>query len=257
MLSLFFSSFGLLGLLGTAFWIWMLYECIQSGKAGQQWLWLLIFLNVLGAVLYFATQWLPAHPNFLAQFGVFNRRKLRDRLWQAEADAKNIGKPTQFVTLGNLLFDMNQPQKAAEAFQQALKQEPDNTKALWGAAQASSNLKQYAAAKTHLEKLLKVSPEFSYGEASLAYGEMLYRTEDYDTAAEHLKRHLKNWSNPEGYLMLAAIQQENLKETEAARDTLETMIIKIKGFVPFQYRKNEHFIRQAQRKLRALPKAKA
>ncbi|MEM9090912.1 MAG: tetratricopeptide repeat protein [Cyanobacteria bacterium P01_F01_bin.53] len=254
LLSLFFSSFGLLGLLGTAFWIWMLYECIQSGRAGQQWLWLLIFLNVIGAALYFVTQWLPAHPNFLGWAGLFNRRKMRDRLWQAEADAKNIGKPTQYIALGNLLFEMKQPQKATEAFQQALEQEPENTKALWGAAQAASNQEKYAEAKEHLETLLKVSPEFAYGEASMAYGEMLYRTENYDQAATHLETHLKNWTSPEGYLILATIQQNNQANPAAARKTLETMVIKIKGFVPFQYRKNEHFIRQAERKLKALPR---
>lgn len=234
----------------------MLYECLKSGRGAQQWLWILIFLNVIGAGMYFVIEWLPKHPQFLARLGGIGgltTRKMRDQLWQAEADAKNIGNATQFVTLGKLLFDMKNTEKAADAYEQALGKEPDNTKALWGAAQVASNLKKYDAAKDYLARLLKIDSEYSYGDASLAYGEMLYRTNEKEAAAEHLKAHLKNWSNPEGFLILASIQTEE-KAYEAARETLETLIIKVKGFVPFQYRKNAHFIRQAERKLKALPK---
>ncbi|MFK8183117.1 MAG: tetratricopeptide repeat protein [Phormidesmis sp.] len=256
MYSLFSTSFGLLGLLGGAFWMWMLYDCLKSGRGAQQWLWILLFLNVIGALMYFVIEWLPKHPNFLTRFGNasgFTTRKMRDQLWQAEADAKNIGNATQFVTLGNLLFDMRKTQQAAEAYGQALEKEPKNAKGLWGAAQAASNLKQYDEAKDYLARLLKTEPEYAYGEASLAYGEMLYRTDEKEAAADHLRQHLKNWSNPEGYLILASIQTEE-KNYDAARESLETLIIKVKGFVPFQYRKNAHFIRQAERKLKALPK---
>ena len=131
------------------------------------------------------------------------------------------------------------------------KAEPENTKALWGAAQSARELKDYDAAKKYLNTLLKVNPEFSYGEASLAYGEMLYALNETDAALAHLKEHVSNWSSPEAYLMLADIQEKQ-EHTTAARETLETLIIKVKGFVPFQYRKNQHFIRQAERKLRSL-----
>ncbi|MEO1591150.1 MAG: tetratricopeptide repeat protein [Cyanobacteria bacterium J06632_22] len=251
MYSLFFSSFGFLGLLGSALWIWMLYDCLKSGRGGREWIWLLIFLNVIGAVMYFVIVWLPAHPNFLGQFGIVNSRQQRDRLWQAEADAKNIGNATQFVTLGNVLFDMRKTERAYEAYQQALEKEPKNDKALWGAAQSASELSKHDDAKAYLEKLLAVKPDFGYGQASLDYGELLYQIKDYDAAAEHLQQHLKNWSNPEGYLMLAEIQSSQ-DQNDAARETLETLIIKIKGYVPFQYRKNAHFIRKAERRLKSL-----
>lgn len=256
MYPVFSGFFGLFGLVGGAFWVWMLYDCLKSGRSAQQWIWILLFLNVIGAGMYFVIEWLPRHPDFTSRFtsaSGFTTRKQRDQLWQAEADAKNIGNATQFVTLGALLFDMRKTEKAAEAYAQALEKEPKNVKALWGAAQVASNLKRYDEAKGYLSRLLEIDPEHSYGEASLAYGEMLYRMDDKVAAAAHLKTHLKSWSNPEGYLILASIQTED-KEYDAARETLETLIMKVKGFVPFQYRKNEHFIRQAERKIKALPK---
>ena len=51
--------------------------------------------------------------------------------------------------------------------------------------------------------------------------------------------------------MLAEIQASQ-DQKDAARETLETLIIKVKGYVPFQYRKNAHFIRKAERKLKML-----
>lgn len=262
MMGMFFSSFGFLSLLGGAFWIWMLYECLKGGQRSQRWIWPLLFLNVIGAAMYFVIEWLPQHPDFLGKLGIFNRRKMRVggatpkeyRLWQAEADAKNIGNATQFITLGNLLFDMRETQKAYDAYQQALEKEPKEPKALWGAFQCSNELKDYETAKAYIEMLLQVKPDYGYGEASLAYSELLYQMQNYDAAATHLQTHLKEWSNPSGYLMLADIQAKQ-SNVEAARATLETLIIKIKGFVPFQYRKNEHFIRKAERKLKGLPKA--
>ncbi|MGB0564676.1 MAG: tetratricopeptide repeat protein [Spirulinaceae cyanobacterium] len=252
MLSLLFSSFGLFGLLGTAFWIWMLYECLRTGGAGdRQWVWILIFLNIIGALLYFFIVWLPRNPQFVGKLGIQNRSKLRDQLWQAEAEVKNIGKAHQYIKLGNILYDLGEAERAAEAYQQAIEQEPKNVKALWGAACAARDRQDFAAAKDHLHQLIQIEPEFSYGEASLAYGETLAQAGDLDAAATHLQQHLKSWSNPQGYVILAEIQ-ESQKQFAAACETLETMMIKIKGFVPFQYKKNQHFIRQAERKIQVL-----
>lgn len=254
MLSLFFSSFGLVGLVGTAFWIWMLYDCLKHGGAGdRQWLWPLIVLYIVGALLYFFIVWLPRNPQFLGKLGIVNRRKLRDRLWQAEADAKNIGKAHQYINLATVLYEMKELDRAEQAYQQALDQEPKNVKALWGAACIARDRQDYPAAQAHLQQLIQVDPEFSYGQASLAYGETLYQAGELAQATSHLQQHLKSWSNPEGYLILATIQEEQQQFAQAC-DTLETMIIKIKGFVPFQYRQNQHFIKQGERKIQALKK---
>ena len=87
-------------------------------------IWPLLFLNVIGAAIYFAIEWLPQHPDFSGKLGIGGKRRMRvgaaslkeNRFWRAEADAKNIGNATQFVTLGNLLFDMRETQKAYDAY---------------------------------------------------------------------------------------------------------------------------------------------
>ena len=48
--------FGIIGLLGTIFWIWMLIDCLTSSMTtNEKLLWGLVifFLHLLGAIIYF------------------------------------------------------------------------------------------------------------------------------------------------------------------------------------------------------------
>lgn len=90
-----------------------------------------------------------------------------------------------------------------------------------------------------------------YGDGSLLYGRVLFELGDIAAAKLHLEQHLKSWTTPEAYLMLAKIQQQQ-GNAPAARELLETMIVKVKSSTPFQYRRNQGFVRQGERLLRAL-----
>ena len=252
LLSAMYSILGPLSLLGTAFWIWMLYDCLKnSSRSGFTWIWIMLFLNVIGAGLYFFAVWLPNHPNALANMPWMTRGRLRDALWQAEAEARNIGKSHQYMKLGDIHYQMRNLEAAEQAYTTALEKEPENNKARWGAACVAMDQQNLQAARQHLRTLLSEQPEFSYGDASLAYGQVMYQMEDFDEAQSHLQVHIKSWSHPEAYLILAHIQQRQ-GEVSQARETLETMIIKIKSSTQFQYRKNKRFIRQGERMLAQL-----
>ena len=61
--------FGILSLLGTAFWIWMIVECAtkepDKGNDKIVWILILIFTHLLGAILYFAIR----RPERIKQYG--------------------------------------------------------------------------------------------------------------------------------------------------------------------------------------------
>ena len=252
LLSAIYSFLGPLSLLGTAFWIWMLYDCLKNGtRSGYSWIWIMLFLNVIGAGLYFFIVWLPNHPNAFGGMPWLTRGKLRNALWQAEAEVKNIGKAHQYLKLGDIHYQMRNLEDAEQAYNTALEKEPKNVKALWGAACVAMDRQQLAAARQHLQTLLSIQPEFSYGDASLAYSQVLHQMEDVDAAQIHLQEHVQSWSHPPAYLMLAQIHQQR-GDFAQARETLETVIIKIKSSTQFQYRKNQKFIRQAERMLAQL-----
>lgn len=214
----------------------------------------MLFLNVIGAGLYFFIVWLPNHPNAMANMPWIMRGKLRDALWQAEAEAKNIGKSHQYAKLGDIHYQMRNLEAAAQAYSTAIEKEPDNVRALWGAACVGIDQSNLETAHQHLKALLAIQPEFSYGDASLAYGQVLHQMEDFEAALPHLENHVKSWSHPEVYLMLAQIYQQQGNVAQA-REALETMIIKIKSSTQFQYRKNKRFIHQGERLLSQLSQA--
>ncbi|HEY9877690.1 MAG TPA: tetratricopeptide repeat protein [Leptolyngbyaceae cyanobacterium] len=257
LLSMAYSTLGPFSLIGAAFWVWMLYDCLKNSRQGcYTWVWILLFLNVLGAALYFFICWLPGHPNAFPALRFTNRWRMKDALWQAEAEAKNIGKSHQYVKLGDIHYQMGNLEKAAIAYDQALEKEPENTKALWGAACVAMDRKDLEVARQHLQVLVRSQPEFAYGDASMAYGQVLHQLGDLDAAKAHLQTHLKLWSHPQASLLLAQIQQQQ-GEVAEARETLEVMVIKIKSSTPFQYRKNRRFVSQAEKTLSRLGKAAA
>lgn len=246
---MFTQILGPVGILTTGFWIWMIYDCVQYERDRNIWLWLLIFLNFPGAFIYFIARWLPRASFPLPSF--LNRWTRKDQLWQAEAAAMNIGKAHQFVMLGNIRCEIGDFDQAAQAYQQALEQEPSNPQALWGAASLAIRNKDFSNAKTHLQKLIQVDPEHKYGDASLAYGRVLLELGEFETAQSHLESHLRNWGTPEAYILMAKAQEQQ-GNSQHAREYLEKMIMKVRGAPPYHYRKNRHFVGQAEKMLKAL-----
>ena len=112
----------LIGLLIAGFWIWAIVDCIQNEPDRQTWIWLLILLNVIGAIAYFFLCYLQRNNPPLPRH--FNRWTYQQKLWNAEAAAENIGKDHQFVELGKILYDMGMLERSAIAYQTALKKIP-------------------------------------------------------------------------------------------------------------------------------------
>lgn len=75
--------------------------------------------------------------------------------------------------------------------------------------------------------------------------------QEFEAAKDHLEKHIKNWSHPQAYIMLAQIFTQQ-GDVETARNYLETLIIKIKGSSYFHYKRNRHFIGKAKKLLKTL-----
>ncbi|NEQ96828.1 MAG: tetratricopeptide repeat protein [Cyanothece sp. SIO2G6] len=235
--------------LGNGFWMLMIFDCLRNDPDRRTWLWILIFLPWFGAVLYFVMRRLP-YLNIPMPTQI-RRWTHRNQIWDAEAAAKNIGKAHQFVNLGNVLLDAGMSDRALNAYGQAVSQEPQNINALWGLASIAIAQKQYITAKSHLEIIMDKDPDHKFGEASLAYGQVLYELKEWDAAETHLVDDVKRWSHPEAAIMLAHIQIEQ-GNTAVAQENLETMIFKLRGTPRFYFRQKQHLLGKAQRMLRQL-----
>lgn len=233
--------------LTTAFWILMIFDCAKNETDTRLWMWILILGNFAGAAVYFFLRYLPRLRVPLPRY--FNRWTHQQELWNAEAAARNIGNDHQYVDLGNVLHKMGILDRAAEAYDRALEKNPANLQALWGAACVQVETNNYESGKQHLQAILKIDPDFKYGEASAALGHVLVSLQELDAAKAHLEQHVKRWSSPESRLIIAeiALQQNNVEE---ARNQLETMIINLRGGPQYHYRKHRHLVRKAESLLR-------
>ncbi|MGG6268806.1 tetratricopeptide repeat protein [Leptolyngbya sp. AN03gr2] len=249
MLESFIGGLGLWALIPSAFWILMILDCVKNERDRQTWLWILIFLNVPGAIVYFFACWLPRAnvpvPNYFKQW------THQQKLWNAEAAVKNIGKAYQYIELGNVQCEIGTFDKAAESYQLALEKEPNNPNALWGCAFLAVRNKQFDVAQDFLARLIRLDPDYRCGEASLLYGRSLFEIKDWNAAKPHLESDVRRWSHPESSVLLAKvlIQEGNTIE---ARNHLESMIAKVKASPIYHYRRNQTWVNQAEKLLKQL-----
>lgn len=233
------------------FWAWMFYTCFLHERDQSRILWalVLVFLHIIGAVLYFVFRWLPRALS-ITQASI-KRQKLNCELQQALANVRNIGKAYQYVQLGRVYEEIQQVDHALAAYQQALTKEPNNTDALWGSAAIELAHRNSEQALPMLQRLIEIRPDFKFGDASLAYGKALFDCGDFSLAQQHLESHLKQWSHPEAALLMAKIQTHQ-QNTPGACEVLETMITNVQGAPDFHYRKHRQHVVQGQRLLRSL-----
>ena len=235
--------------LPICFWIWMIWECIAYDSQKSTWIWVLIFFNFPGAIVYFFVRRLPKLDFPISKH--IQRRMRRDELWNAEAAAVNIGNPYQWVILGDLRRELRLLDEAKDAYLQAMEKEPDNLKALWGIVQIEYERNNFIDAKQHLSRIIKINPDYEYGSAALLHIKALLNLGEESTAEQLLEENIKIWNKPEAYLLLAKI---NLKHdrNELAKQHLEKMVANIRSSPKFHYKRHKHLERKARKILKTL-----
>lgn len=242
----------MMGLLATAFWIWMILYCIQNDSERQVWLWILLFFPGVGPLIYFFARWVPsssfAMPTFLKRWA--DAGKIR----RLEVSAQQIGNPYQFTEWGDALRDTKQWGTAAAAYQQALCKDPKNLPALWGLANCQLSLGNYAGARDPLATIIRIDPTYKFGDVSLLYGRTLHALGERDAELEHWRTHMKRWRQPEASYTLAQVLIERGENAEAAQ-LLQSMIADIEITPRALARKVFFWKGRGKRLLRSIPKS--
>lgn len=217
---------GLLGLAYGILWFWMVLHCIRTEPDRQTWLWLLIFVPVIGPLAYFTTRFLPSTdlrpPAFLRRWTRGNE------LNRLETAAIQIGNPHQFVLWGDALRDVGRFDEAASAYQRALAKEPQNLPALWGAAQAAIAQRRPAEVREFTRRIMEKDPQYKFGDVSLACGRSLVDLNETTVAIDHLERHVQRWRHPEAVYLLASLHADQ-GNSQVARDHLQALIYDVNG----------------------------
>jgi hypothetical protein len=240
-------------LLAGALWVWMLIHCARNDPERNMWLWILFIGNVPAAVIYFLVRWLPG-ARLSGGSTLLGRWSKGRQIPRLEVAARNIGNAHQFVELGEAYRETGKADRAAECFQKALQKEPASMPALWGAAQVEMQRQNFPAAKTHLEQILTKDGTYKFGDVSLAYCRTLVSLNETDTAYERLEQHLKRWTHPEAYVLIATILIDR-GQPAPARERLEATLSDLAGGPAFFARQNRGWARKARKLLARLPRA--
>jgi hypothetical protein len=236
-------------LVGQAFWLWMLIDCMKAEGPRSEWRYILFFGNIMGALAYFVVRWLPN--NQVAMPGFMRQWTYKQKLYNAKASARNIGNAYQYTILGDTYMNMGDRKSAQTAYTTALDKEQQNVNALWGLAQIAMDDKQYDVAKNYLTTLMAIDPEARFGEVSLLYGKARFELKEWAELKAHLKEDIRFWGHPESAVMLATILQQD-KESDAARDCLESMIAKVEASPMYHHRRHQPTLRKARKLLKTL-----
>ncbi len=241
-----------LPVISLLFWLWMLIDCVLHRNDPEWTTWLIVILifNFFAAIAYFIVKFLPRSRGAIAP-RFFSRFTRKQELWTAEAAARNIGKDHQYVELGNLLLEMRLLPRAEESFNTAIQKNESNLQARWGLAQVAILQKQLEPARDQLQVILAKEPDFKFGDASAAYGKVLFELKDFEAAKAHLDQHVKRWTSPESRVIAAEVAIQ-LGDLEAARSHLEAMLNGIRGGPQFHYKNNRRYVRKAERLLQGL-----
>lgn len=203
----------------------------------------MVLLHVGGAVLYAIKCWWPRvsspKAKVLLPYWLQTKPKNDAEVLQAEADARNIGKLHQFLRLGDLRYDRGELEQAESAYDQALSQDEESARALWGMANIAVGRAALEKARDWLVQLMAVDPDFQFGEGGTFYAQVLFELKDWQAAKLCLLRQCDRHSNPADELLLAQVYQQ-LGEPDRAREALEQMLLRMDGAPPYfqqQHRK--------------------
>lgn len=252
------AAFGLavsgLGLLYTAFWAWMLIDCLLREPDRFFWIWLMVIVPFPGPVIYAALRFFPQR-DFTAPKWLRSWTRGRE-LARLEAAAEQIGNPHQYIQWGQALREVGRLDQARSAYEAALKKEPNNLQALWGAALVAVDKHQPADVKHFCAQILALDPQYKFGDVSLAYVRALKDLGETAAMRQHLEQHVKRWRHPEAvYLLSQQCQADG--DTAAAREHLVAMLRDIQGSPAAIARKFGRWRSRGRKLLRQLPKTSA
>ncbi|MBI3646417.1 MAG: tetratricopeptide repeat protein [Acidobacteriales bacterium] len=213
------------------------------------WIFIILFLGPLGAIIYLAVEALPDIGLLGQSFKVFPRRK---RIGQLEAMIRDNPSPGNWEELGDLYMDDGKIGQARTAFDKAIAARADTPDPFYRRGVCAIQLGDAAAAVPDLEKVVGKEPDYDFHRARglLAHA---YAQTGQREKAEALFRQVTTISTlSETYLNFAdllASEQRNAEAREWAQKVLDK-----KPTMPSYLRRRERpWFRRAKEVLKRLP----
>jgi len=242
MISRFFSW----GVFGIVLMVMALIHYVRR-QPSFYWLYLIIFLGPLGALIYLAIEGLPE----LFDPGAFRFLERGRRVREVEANIRQNPSAGNYEELGLLRLDQGDWAGARSCFDQALAQRTDSLDPFYRRGLAEVQLGDYAAARDDLERVVNADPGYDFQRAGglLAFTE--WKTGNMERAQGLFEQVLRTSTLTETQLNYAEFLAETGRPEEAKQQA-SRIVDKRAGMPGFQRRRERKLFRRNNALLRKL-----
>ncbi|HTV83088.1 MAG TPA: tetratricopeptide repeat protein [Acidobacteriaceae bacterium] len=214
------------------------------------WLFIIIFLGPLGAIIYLVVEALPDTRELSGQsFRGFSRRKRIRELETLVQVNRAVG---NFEELGDLYMDEGRLREARAAFDQSIALGSRTTDPFYRRGVCALFLGDAQAAIPDLERAVNDDPEYDFHRAAGLLAHACSLTGQKDKAEALFRQSLKLSTLSETYLNYADLLAREGRAAEA-REWARKVLEKAPGMPGYQRRRERPWFRRARKILRSLP----
>lgn len=196
------------------------------------WLWIILFLGPLGALIYLAVEALPE----LTDPGAFrfvSRGSRRRELEMAVTENPSAG---NYEELGQIYLDQEKWSKAKEAYDRAISARTDSIDPFYRRAVAETQLGQFEAAVADLERVVGEDPKYDFQRAPGLLAYSYWKVGQNDKAAQMFETAMRTSTLTETQFHYAEFLAAQGKKAEA-RQVLDGILSKRRTMPGFQRRR--------------------
>jgi len=241
-----FFNFFSWGLFGIALMVAAVVHFIRR-QPSAYWIYIIIFLGPLGALIYLAVEALPE----LTDPGGFRFFERARRIRQVRAELSQNPSAGNYEELGLLLLDKGDWAGARSCFDRALEQRTDSVDPFYRRALAEVELRDYAAARADLERVVTSDAGYDFQRAAGLLALADWKTGDTERAQRLFEEVLRTSTLTETQLHYAEFLAEK-GHREEARKAAQRIRDKRAGMPGFQRRRERKLFRRTNALLRKL-----
>jgi hypothetical protein len=213
------------------------------------WIWIILFLGPLGAVIYLAVEALPDIGLVGQSFKVFPRRKRIRELEPAIRDNPSAG---NFEELGDLYMDDGRLAEARQAFDRAIAARADTPDPFYRRGVCATQMGDFAAAVPDLEKVVGKESDYDFHRAAGLLAHAYAQTGQKERAEALFRQVTVTSTLSETYLNFAALLASEGHGAEA-REWAQKVLDKKPTMPGYLRRRERPWFRRANDFLKRLP----
>lgn len=213
------------------------------------WLWVILFLGPLGALIYIVAEVLPDAQLFGGvTFRGFSRRRRISELQAMVAENPSAG---NYEELGQLYLDEGKFARAKECFDRSISSRADSPDPFYRRGICSIELGDFQAAVTDLERVVAREPEYDFSRAPALLAHAYAKTGQNEKADAFFRKALQTSTLTESQVNYAEFLRSQGRKGEA-KELLQRVMSKKRTMPGFQRRRDRPWFWRASALLKTL-----